>query len=161
MKKKKPHLHDASPACTLCAIPCPLLPQVIEYNAALKRLLAAHPGVTLVDLYAACEARLRQLRDGGAALVPPPPSYAGWQGVAWHGSGATLWHWLFGVSWDTIGASLGLHLLCDFLHLNDKGGQLVVEVLEPWLEDLVSSHSASGGGSGGGVGGGSSRAASR
>ncbi|GAA0940170.1 SGNH/GDSL hydrolase family protein [Actinocorallia libanotica] len=44
-------------------------------------------------------------------------------------------HYLLGRSWDAVSRGNGLQLLVDHLHLNDRGGAIVTELVAGWLSE--------------------------
>ena len=46
---------------------------------------------------------------------------------------AVILHYVFGWSWTKIGAKYNLKLLCDHIHLNERGGYLMENLVKEFL----------------------------
>jgi lysophospholipase L1-like esterase len=96
--------------------------RVREHNEAL-RALAAERGITCLPLH-------QQL----TALIPPdahPPQYDGSEAAAVR---AVLRHMALRQDWDRISADVGLNVLTDHIHLNDRAASVVAGLIEGFLD---------------------------
>ena len=48
---------------------------------------------------------------------------------------AVILHYVFGWSWTKIGEKYKLQLLCDHIHLNEKGGDLMEQLVKEFLSN--------------------------
>ncbi|ONI89664.1 hypothetical protein ALI22I_14265 [Saccharothrix sp. ALI-22-I] len=47
--------------------------------------------------------------------------------------GAASEHYLFGRDWDEVARGNGLDLLVDHIHLSDRGGAIIADLVAEWL----------------------------
>ena len=93
-----------------------------DYNAAVEDV-AGQPGVSYVPVH---ERMVDVLRQRGGEPTPSGFSFA----VAYL---AAAEHHLLGRDWDEVARGKGLHLLVDHLHLSDRGGAVVADLVGQWL----------------------------
>jgi lysophospholipase L1-like esterase len=91
------------------------------YNDVIKELAEA-PGVADLPLHERLVDLIRQHGDGQPYDFSFGRSY-----------GAALDHYVFGKSWDEIADGNGLRVLTDHVHLSDRGGAVVAELVADWL----------------------------
>ncbi|MEU7803370.1 GDSL-type esterase/lipase family protein [Micromonospora arborensis] len=92
------------------------------YNAAIKETAAQAE----VDYLPVHERMVDLLRQRGGDPAPYDFSFP----LAF---GAATQHYLFGRSWDEVARAGGRELLVDHIHVNNRGGAIIVELAAQWL----------------------------
>ncbi|MEM6927106.1 MAG: hypothetical protein AAF602_09270, partial [Myxococcota bacterium] len=105
---------------------------VRRQNEAIRAIAAAR-GVDLLDAH---PAMLRLRPDPGES--PGVPFMSGLsQFMAW-GIASILRHRILGQSWDRIAQRRGLVITADTIHPSDRGGEVLIELVEPWARQALS-----------------------
>jgi len=113
----------------------PVNARVQQYNASLARIVARHGGTArLVDFHAAC---VRYLEEQPGGRGGKPYALLSWFGLVRYQFTAAPLRQVLRLSYDTISRVNGMRLLTDQVHLNDKAGALLLELLQPFVDELV------------------------
>jgi lysophospholipase L1-like esterase len=70
--------------------------------------------------------------------TPPRPGFAPGARELWWMIKSPVWHYVLGRRWDAIAASNGLALSPDLIHLGERAGMVLVDLLAPALRDQES-----------------------
>ncbi len=100
-----------------------------RHNVVIRASAARH-GADVLDVHTA----LRDLQQGASSGVPFAGSMSKF--VTWMMSSA-FQHYVLGLSWDRIAQRRGLVLTCDTIHLADRSGEAVLDLLEPWVQTAL------------------------
>ncbi len=126
-------LQASVPHVALCTVPPlgaapdhPAEQLVATWNLRV-RSLARSAGVTLLDVHAA----LRPLNESATRAYEGSPG-----AVAWTISKVCIEHYLRGRSWDTLSAVAGWGATVDGIHLSDRAGLKVGELVGGWLQSV-------------------------
>ena len=93
-----------------------------DYNAAIREI-ASETGVSSLPVH---ERMVDALRDRDDEPTPFGFDF----GVAYL---AAAEHHLLGREWDEVARGNGLRLLVDHVHLDDRGGAIVTDLVDGWL----------------------------
>ena len=97
---------------------------VTSVNDIIRNLAAASGRrVTLLDLYAAIEAKINQSPTEGSSI------YLFWAHALWQCHTRHLFH----VGWNDMSRWIGNVILTDGIHLNDDGGAILTAMIVNWL----------------------------
>lgn len=103
--------------------------KVVAYNAVIKEI-ATHAEADYLPVH---ERLADLLRQRGGEPEPYDFSFL----LAF---GAAAQHYLFGQSWDEVARNGGRELHVDHIHLNDRGGAVITELVAQWLATVAPGH---------------------
>lgn len=106
--------------------------RIIEYNSVIQELADTH-GATYLPLHE----RLTVMLDEKNHQPRHP-----YDGGLWLVYTATVRRYAMGQSWDTVAERNGFYLLTDHIHLNDRGAQVIAELIGNVLAESVQPEAA-------------------
>ena len=100
---------------------------VNNYNVIIKRIALKYD-ISILDLYSKFKEKINE-NDS----VP----YTTSELRRLRGLRAVILYYVFGWSWNRIGKKYKLQLLCDHIHLNDRGGRLMENMVKKFLSAWI------------------------
>eukprot|EP00877_Chromochloris_zofingiensis_P014125 jgi/Chrzof1/8967/Cz03g31090.t1 len=116
-----------------------------QYNAAMKAAAESHPQAEFLDFYAACS---QHLQCQQSSREQNDPQMYRWRlkrtflGSMFLMVLSAILHYGFHLSWDAVGRLHALKLHTDGIHMNDRAGQILTELLQPFLVQASSTTTA-------------------
>ena len=108
----------------------PIVNVIREFNVIIKNLAIKYD-ITLLDLFKKIEENIEDNNNITNFDVSIP--YTTSEIRRLRGLRAVILYYVFGWSWNDIGKKYNLQFLCDHIHLNERGGYIMEDLVRKFL----------------------------